>query len=427
MEESLNNNDDFPDKKFKNKDFNFKINLVIHIILGLIIIGLVITIILIKNSKEEKAEDTIIPPSPERENTEMNWNYFGEITYNISYSKNKIIENTFKKGGKNYDPEIGEINEGHDYPENERNKYDLYVPYSALLNKDSYNGIILFVHGGSWIEGTKEDFESHCKIYGEMGFITATMGYTVLHGIYPNNNIFRIMDEITFCIDSIKEELKAKGFNETNLGLALGGYSAGGHLILLYTYLISNSSIPLKFAIDICGPISVEPKHYYRLVKVNDTLESLELSYIQKALEDKRIIRTSSTDTILLQYMNAFLGERYNSSDLAEMLNENNTINYSNEKFQKLYNSVKYSFPVSIKDKNNLPTLCLYTGNDDVVGVVAYAYLKAKAKQDNKIMDLIYSKYADHGYLNFTMEDSIESLRELHVKILEYAKLYFKN
>ena len=320
MEEALNNNEDFSDNNFNQRNCNFKITLIMYIILGLIIIGLVIALILIIISKEEKTEEIIVPP-PIIVNTDMDWNYFGEITYNISYSKNKMIENTFKNGGKNYDPEIGEINDGQNYPENERNKYDLYIPYSAMLNKDNYNGIILFVHGGSWIEGTKESFESHCKIYGEMGYITATMG-------------------------SIKEELIAKGFNETNLGLALGGYSAGGHLILLYTYLMANSSIPLKFAIDICGPISVEPKHYYRLVKVNDTLESLDLTYIEQALKDNRIKRTNSEDTVLLQYMNAFLGERYNDSDLAEMLNENKTINYANEKFQKLYNSVKYSFPV---------------------------------------------------------------------------------
>ena len=357
----------------------------------------------------------------------MNWNYFGEVNVNVSYSKNKMIENTFKEGGKNYDPEIGNINNGENYNDNERNNYNLYIPYSAMLNKDNYNGVILFVHGGSWIEGEKESFENFCKIYGEMGYITATMGYTVLNGIYPNNNIFRIMDEISSCIDSIKEELIKREFNETNLGLALGGYSAGGHLILLYTYLMVNSSIPLKFAIDICGPISVEPKHYCKLAKVNDTLENLELSVIEQALKDKRIIRTRTEDTVLLQYMNAFLGERYDGSDLVEMLNEDKTINYTNEKFQKLYNSVKHSFPVSIEDKNLLPTLCFYTGNDDVVGVVAYAYLQDKAKQDNKPMELIYSMYTDHGFLNFTMENSINSLRELHIKILEYAKLYFKN
>ena len=426
MEEPLTNNDDILDKNYKDKNCNLKIIVIIFIILGIIIIGLIIGIIFVATSKKEKIVEKIIP-APEIEDTEMNWNYFGEFMINKTYSNNGIIENTFKLGGKNYDQEIGVINNGQDYPENERNNYNLYIPHSAMLNKENYNGVILFVHGGSWIGGEKESFENFCKIYGEMGFITATMGYTVLFGIYPNNNIFRIMDEISLCIDDIKGVLKEKGFDDTKLELAIGGYSAGGHLILLYSYLIESSSIPLKFAIDICGPISVEPKHYYRLVKVNDTLESLELSYIEEAMKNKRLVRTSTVDTFLLQYMNAFLGERYNNSDLEEMLNANKTINYSNEKFQKLYNSVKHSFPVSIQDKNKIPTLCLYTGNDDVVGVVAFAYLKEKAKEDNKTMELIYSKYADHGYLNFTMQNSIDSLRDLNVKIQEYAKLYFTN
>ena len=409
-----------------NKDKNFKINLIIYIILGVIIIGLVIIIVLLAILEKEKIiEEKIIYP-PNNESQEINWNFFGEFKKNISYSKNDKIENTFKKGGKNYDPEIGDINNGENYEKNERNVYDLYIPYSAFLNKDNYNGIILFVHGGSWIEGSKESFEEFCKIYGELGYITATMGYTVLHGIYPNNNIFRIMDEISFCIDSIKVELKSRGFNETNLGLALGGYSAGGHLVLLYSYLMTNSSIPLKFVIDICGPISVEPKHFCKLATVNDSLDGLELSDVMPYIRSKRIIRISNEDTILLQYMNAFIGERYTSSELAEMLYENKTINYSNEKFQNLYNSVKHSFPVSIEDKNNLPTLCLYTGNDDVVGVVVFAYLKNNTNPDKK-MELIYSKYADHNFMNFQMENSVESLRQLNIKILEFSKKYFKN
>ena len=409
-----------------NKDKSFTINLIIYIILGVIIIGLVIVIVLLITSEKEKIiEEKIIYP-PNNESQEINWNFFGEFKKNISYSKNDKIENTFKKGGKNYDPEIGNINNGKNYEKNERNVYDLYIPYSALLNKDNYNGIILFVHGGSWIEGSKESFEEFCKIYGELGYITATMGYTVLHGIYPNNNIFRIMDEISFCINSIKEELKSRGFNETNLGLALGGYSAGGHLVLLYSYLMTSSSIPLKFVIDICGPISIEPKHFYKLSQFNNTLDGLNLSYIEPALKNKRIIRIYNDDTISLQYMNAFIGERYKSSELAEMLIENKYFNYSNEKFQNLYNSVKHSFPTSIGDKNNLPTLCLYTGNDDVVGVVVFAYLKNNTSADKKI-ELIYSKYADHNFINFQMENSVESLRQLNVKILEFAKKYFKN
>ena len=86
MEEALNNNEDFSDNNFNQRNCNFKITLIMYIILGLIIIGLVIALILIIISKEEKTEEIIVPP-PIIVNTDMDWNYFGEITYNISYSK----------------------------------------------------------------------------------------------------------------------------------------------------------------------------------------------------------------------------------------------------------------------------------------------------------------------------------------------------
>jgi hypothetical protein len=36
-----------------------------------------------------------------------------------------------------------------------------------------------------------------------MGYITATLGYTLLNGNYKNYNVFRQLDEITACIQSI--------------------------------------------------------------------------------------------------------------------------------------------------------------------------------------------------------------------------------
>ena len=51
---------------------------------------------------------------------------------NLSYAKNDKIINSFKKAGDNYNETMGEINNGKDYPINERNKYSLYIPYSSL-------------------------------------------------------------------------------------------------------------------------------------------------------------------------------------------------------------------------------------------------------------------------------------------------------
>ena len=85
-----------------------------------------------------------------------------------------------------------------------------------------------------------------------MGYITETMSYTFLNGNYKDYNIYRNMDEITACIQSIEEQLKDKGFKKEKLAIAIAGYSAGAHLTLLYTYLMTNSPIEIKFAINIC-------------------------------------------------------------------------------------------------------------------------------------------------------------------------------
>ena len=146
---------------------------------------------------------------------------------NIPYDTNNIINNTFKKDDINYKEEIGNVNDGKDYQKNERNVYDLYVPYSSLKRKDKYNGIILFVHGGAWILGQKGDIEYLASRYAKYGYITATLNYTLLINKYKEHNIFRILDEITACINSIKLKLKEEGFDENKLELAIGGISAG--------------------------------------------------------------------------------------------------------------------------------------------------------------------------------------------------------
>ena len=68
------------------------------------------------------------------------------ILYDLSYTTDKIIRNSFKEGEINYNETIGNINNGLDYNETERNIYDLYIPYSTLHIKNKYNKIMLYIH-----------------------------------------------------------------------------------------------------------------------------------------------------------------------------------------------------------------------------------------------------------------------------------------
>ena len=112
--------------------------------------------------------------------------------------------------------------------------------------------MFLWVHGGAWVQGNKEEMNEICISFGRKGYISATVGYTLLTKPFTDFNIFRIIDEITACIKAIKRKLLELGFKENKLRMSIGGISAGGHLSLLYSYLNKNIDIiPLKFVVNI--------------------------------------------------------------------------------------------------------------------------------------------------------------------------------
>ena len=351
---------------------------------------------------------------------------YGDKISNISYAKNNTIINSFKEGSDNFNIEIGNVNNGSDYEKTDRNVYNLFIPYSAIKNKDNYNGIFLFINGNLWTEGNKEYLEPLAQIYEQSGYITAVMDYTLLNDNYKQNNIFRILDEVTACIESIKKELKDMGFNQTHLELALGGYSAGAHISMLYSYLLRDTPLPIKFIINVAGPVTLDPLVWKKLKTENDTLESIEQIDIEKSLNESKIIDVFDDEINILNYMNRFIGKKYNDSELKEMI-ENKKIKVDNEKYQELLKIVKFAFPSYYAINNVIPTLCVYGGNDAIIGVAQYAYLKSNSKSIKDKIIIIYSRYADHNVVNYDTENGINAMREMHYQILNFSKLYFSS
>lgn len=239
---------------------------------------------------------------------------------------------------------MGEINDGKDCDKNERNIYDLYIPYSTEFTKDKHNGVILFIHGGSWTSGDKADMEYLAKRYAKQGYITATMSYTLLIENFTDYNIFKIMDEITACIQSIKEQLISRNYDDSKLELALGGTSAGGHIALLYAYSMSNSPIQIKFMIDIVGPVSIEPKYWYKVSDLEHPLDSITPEGIDTALNENKIQPIYEGDAVQIMIMNFFLGKKYTDEELQEMV-ENGIIKEDSPKYQEMFNIVKKCIP----------------------------------------------------------------------------------
>ena len=411
-ESSINQNEKSPKSVFIGVLLLFLIIIIALIFLILFLYGIVGPI----KDKDSKENDYI----------ETSLLMYGSKISNISYAKNNTIVNSFKEGGYNYNEEIGNVNNGSDYEKTDRNVYTLFMPYSATKNMDNYNGIFLFINGKLWTEGNKEYLEPLAQIYAQSGYITAVMDYTLLNDNYSGHNIFRILDEVTACIESITEELNNMGFNKTKLELAIGGYSSGAYIGMLYSYLLRETPLPIKFIINIAGPVTLDPQIWKKLKDENDTLENIEPNDIEKALNESKIIDAIDDEYDILNYMNNFIGKKYNDSELKEMI-ENKKIKVDNEKYQELLKIVKFSFPSYYAISNIIPTLCVYGGNDSIIGVSQYAFLKSNSKSIKDKIKIIYSRYADHSVINYSTENGINAMREMHYQILNFAKLYFSS
>ncbi len=402
----------------QNKKYS-RCRLICYGILTLIIIIVIIIIIVLI-----KAKNNLVYYLEKMGYVEPWYDLYGEKIENIPYFKDDKIINSFKKDGKNYNETIGEINSGKDYQKNERNYYDLYIPYSSFYNKDKYNGIILFIHGGLWISGNKESMNFYCITYSKLGYITATMDYTlVLDEFINETSVFRMIDEITACIQNIKEYLENLGFDVNKLEIALGGISSGAFLSLLYSYKIKNPPIPIKFIINMVGIVNLDPQYLYKVI---NPLHSILPNDIQQAFNNNKLVKVFENDFTLLEWMNNLLGKKYSNDFLLEMMS-GNEINKNNENFKSFFKIVEKTFPTYYINENSnlIPTLSEIAGNDNVVGIVQYSLLNKLFNQYGVIDKLVYMRFGNHDISDFYTENGINAIREMHYQIIQFAKNYF--
>ncbi len=133
---------------------------------------------------------------------------------------------------------------------------DIYIPDDV---SDSA-ALILFIHGGAWVSGSKDyNASSMSNIADNYGYVTASMDYRLFgNGAASFDDM---LTDITMCLEKIKSTCAEKGINLT--GCALQGQSAGSHLSMLYAYSkASESAVPIKFVVNQCGPTDLTNEKY---------------------------------------------------------------------------------------------------------------------------------------------------------------------
>ena len=147
-----------------------------------------------------------------------------------------FLASLFGQGGTQTDPaptpvtdqEIVYLSENTiSYGESDDQTLDLFLP----AGKTGNIGLVLFIHGGAWVTGTKESYLAEALRYQAMGYVTATINYRYIgNGVLPSDEL----DDITTSLRTIKAACIQKGVNVSRTVMV--GSSSGAHLALLYAY-----------------------------------------------------------------------------------------------------------------------------------------------------------------------------------------------
>ena len=138
------------------------------------------------------------------------------------------------------------------YSWDERHTLDLYVPNDL----DEDKPILVFVHGGSWDTGHKNDYLFAGYSLSEMGYITAIPNYR----LYPQVQFPHFIEDVAAAIASLPIQISQLGIQVNgSLPIVLIGHSAGAHTAAMLTsrpeYLINaHADIELKALVGLAGP-----------------------------------------------------------------------------------------------------------------------------------------------------------------------------
>lgn len=123
---------------------------------------------------------------------------------------------------------------------------DLYIPANASENN---TGIVVFIHGGGWVAGDKDDFNGLGldSLLAAKNMAMATINYRLAgNHPYPAN-----LDDIGYALEHLAGNAGKYHINPNRI--CLFGRSSGAHLALQYAYT-RNSAGQIKVVVDMFGP-----------------------------------------------------------------------------------------------------------------------------------------------------------------------------
>ena len=134
---------------------------------------------------------------------------------------------------------------------------NLYLNIYQNENQNTLRPVIVYIHGGGWILGSKDNHEYDSKMYAKHGFVVVSVDYTLSNA---KRHLYKETEkEIAVALNWVYEHIAQYGGNKECMYLI--GDSAGGNLALEVAFR-EDLKIPNIKAISVLYP-AIDLIHFY--------------------------------------------------------------------------------------------------------------------------------------------------------------------
>ena len=127
-------------------------------------------------------------------------------------------------------------------------QYDLFLPQG----RNQSTKMIIVIHGGGWVSGEKEFIDYYARRFSDFGYAAVSMNYRLANDSVHYQDMLNDIDSMIGCT--------SRNSGQWGIGngkVALFGYSAGGHLALLYSYS-RDKGRNVGSVISLAGPTDIQ-------------------------------------------------------------------------------------------------------------------------------------------------------------------------
>ena len=278
------------------------------------------------------------------------------------------------------------------YGEKDWNYLDAYFP--PTLAPEKARSAFVYVHGGAWVGGSRGDMRAFARRMTKAGYVTASVEYMLYKEGQTSSfyTINAVLDEIDAALAKLKDVAAERGIELDRV--ALGGDSAGGHIISLYAYSRGkNAPIPVVFIAPRVAPIDNHVDAWDPVLKPSDIGKLVQAMNRSKAISAEQMNNPDETTEALI-----------NACSPLAFLNAENAV----------------------------PTVAAYGGKDPLVGTKHCAKIKArfqelgakeiaKTSPDDGAIVFDCVEYPHSGHM---LEKDPGCALKFHALVLKYAERY---